>query len=158
MTIKTVFSIALITVSTLLQSNHSAHTLAKIIEENKKVVVGFKSNSCSACKGMKELFEQVGAKKKELSLHVINVDDLLADDRTPCKKCYKISGYPTFIFFKDGKEKHRFVGGPMTPELFHSLLSQAFGSSPKTLPSRSAEEQKGKTKKRAGKKNRERYN
>jgi thioredoxin 1 len=152
MIIKTVFSLVLITTSALVQASYSAHQLAKIIEENKKVVIGFKSNSCGACKNMKELFEEIGEKKKELSLHVVNIDDLSTTERTPCKKCYRISGYPTFIFFKDGKEKHRFVGGPMTAELFHSLLSQAFGSSSKMQPSSAVEEKKEKPTKRAGKK------
>lgn len=86
--------------------------LKQHLETTPVVVVEFFSPTCPACKS----FERSGA-FEQLSQELPNVKFVKVSygDAEVIKlfSKHKIHGFPTFLFFKDGKEveKHRTVGG-----------------------------------------------
>src|SRR3989338_9639656 len=70
------------------------------------VIVDFTASWCGPCKMMAPIFEEL-AKKYEGKVKMGKLD---VDDNSQTAAQFGISGVPTLIFFKDGKEAGRLVG------------------------------------------------
>lgn len=73
------------------------------------VVVKFSAEWCGPCKTMKPIFEQVEKDTAKRSSNIVFIE-VNTDKMQKIVKKLKISGIPTFIFFKNGKEVTRTVG------------------------------------------------
>ena len=79
---------------------------AKVLQSSRPVVVKFFAVWCGACKSMKPVIDSIaGENSSSYDFIAVNVDagKALADK-------YNITGLPTLVFFKDGKEVGRRVG------------------------------------------------
>ena len=81
---------------------------SKIITDKKipLIIIDFFAEWCMPCVMMGPVFERVAEKSKNVKFCKINVDDApkLANQ-------YEVSSIPCIIFFKDGKEVDRVIGG-----------------------------------------------
>ena len=77
-----------------------------IKNEHKLVVVDFFADWCMPCVMLAPVIEELANNMKEVKFAKINVDDNqeLAEE-------YEVRSIPTLIFFKDGKEVDRIIGG-----------------------------------------------
>ncbi len=62
-------------------------------------VVKFYAPGCPSCKGALHTFEQLS--KEHSNIHFISVD---ANDYQQLKEKYGVPGFPTFVYFKDGRD------------------------------------------------------
>jgi thiol-disulfide isomerase/thioredoxin/copper chaperone CopZ len=83
--------------------NHDFEDL--VIKSNKPVVVIFTSPSCPSCKALK-------ARLREASGKFLNRIYIYEMDVTATKKWtdYNVIGFPTLLYFKDGRETARQIG------------------------------------------------
>lgn len=85
-----------------------ADTYASDISATKGVlVVYFWAPWCGHCKGFNPVYEEVAA---ELDAHA-SFAKVNCDEQTPAAVQCKVSGTPTIVIYKDGKEVDRNVGG-----------------------------------------------
>lgn len=95
-----------------------------------KAIVDFWSPGCPHCVAFKPIFEAVAAQKADILFASVNVDNFVQNAGT-----YQISALPTIIFFQNGKEVDRMVGGGDQND-FLNEINKAFsggGSSPQGL-------------------------
>ena len=94
-------------VGKLLQEINQAD-FSKIINDKKNnlAIVDFFAEWCMPCVMMGPIFQRLSEKYKQVKFAKINVDDAsqLAQE-------YEISSIPCIVFFKDGKEVDRVIGG-----------------------------------------------
>jgi thiol-disulfide isomerase/thioredoxin len=87
--------------------------LKKHLETAPIVVVEFFSPTCPACKRFEAsgIFEQLSQELPNVKLLKISYGD---PEVISLFSKHKVHGFPTFVFFKDGKEveTHRTVGAP----------------------------------------------
>lgn len=103
-----------------------------------KAIVDFGSPGCPHCVAFKPVFEAVAAQYPDILFASINTDNNVQN-----AGAYGISGLPTVIFFANGKEVDRMVGGAGSAGEFQAEIGKAFsgggmpGSSgtPVTVPS-----------------------
>uniref|UniRef100_H2Z5S1 Thioredoxin domain-containing protein n=1 Tax=Ciona savignyi TaxID=51511 RepID=H2Z5S1_CIOSA len=80
-------------------------TFDPFIQENKKVMVFFYAPWCGHCKNLKPEWEQAASILKDEEA----AEKLTAVDATQFKELgnrYKVTGYPTVIYFEDGEQKY----------------------------------------------------
>tara|TARA_Y100000310_G_scaffold340016_1_gene434475 strand:- start:1619 stop:1954 length:336 start_codon:yes stop_codon:yes gene_type:complete len=73
---------------------------------HKLVVVDFFADWCMPCLIMSPIIEEFAERMEEIKFAKINVDD-----NGELSGKYEVRSIPTLIFFKDGKEVDRVVGG-----------------------------------------------
>jgi thioredoxin len=76
------------------------HFKKEVIKSEKPVVVKFGTVWCGACQDLKPVYESLAQKYKD-EMKFVDVD---ADSLRDLAGEYNIQGYPTIIFFKDGKK------------------------------------------------------
>jgi len=81
---------------------------SKIINSKKEnlVIVDFFAEWCMPCVMMGPVFHRLAGKFEKVKFAKINVDDAPA-----LSQKYRISSIPCIVFFKDGAEVDRVVGG-----------------------------------------------
>jgi len=92
-------------------SHLTDETFEDFVAENKKVLLFFYAPWCGHCKNLKPEWEKAATQMKEDG----NEGKLAAIDaqKFPALgKQYKVTGYPTLIYFEDGEKKYT-VGGAM---------------------------------------------
>lgn len=95
------------------QAVHEAEDFESAMKSDKLVLVDFMATWCGPCKRMKPFMEK---------LHDELIDEVLitevdVDIRQDLAAKYKIEAMPTLVFFKDGKEMDRIVGGQTEEQL-----------------------------------------
>lgn len=96
-----------------------------------KAIVDFWSPGCPHCVAFKPIFEAVAGQYPDILFAAVNTDDYQQN-----AGAYQISGLPTVIFFVNGKEVDRMVGGAGSAGEFQAEIGKAFsggGSSPQGL-------------------------
>ncbi len=84
----------------------SSANFATEVEQSKGfVIVDVFAEWCQPCKKMKPIFEALSSEYPNIKFVKIN-----SDEAKEITKNLKVTGLPTFIFFKDGKEAGRQVG------------------------------------------------
>ena len=78
-----------------------------VMESELPVVVYFWADWCPPCKWMAPIIEEVASEYKETFL----IAKLDADNNRQTVEKYRIEALPTFVAFKNGKMRGRFVGG-----------------------------------------------
>jgi len=84
------------------------HFKKEVLEHKKPVVVKFGTVWCGACETMKPIYKAASEKYKD-KMKFVDVD---ADKLGGLVQEHNIQGYPTFIFFKEGK-KVKIIPGEM---------------------------------------------
>ena len=84
---------------------HSEEEIQQYLDKKDPVVIDFYWEECGPCKTIAPEYEKLSNKYTD----VIFLKSESADQA--CHKKYQVGGYPTFVFFKDGKEVSRFSGG-----------------------------------------------
>ncbi len=90
----------------ILSITNNTEFQAQVIKKSKPAVVKFYAPWCGPCKQLGPIFEKVAQELKDMCTFVkINVDHAqnLATQ-------YGVTGVPTIIFFKDGKEVYKKTG------------------------------------------------
>lgn len=85
-----------------------------------KAIVEFWSPGCPACMTFKPIFEAFAAQNPDILFAAVNTDQHVQNAGT-----YQVSGLPTVVFFVNGKEVHRMVGGTDQAG-FMGEIAQAF--------------------------------
>jgi len=85
----------------------SREELAAALKKNKLVVVMFGASFCGHCKNIAPLFEMLSEEKEMKKIFFAKVEcgqakDLARDE--------KITGFPTFKFYRKGRERFSFAG------------------------------------------------
>ena len=78
-----------------------------VMEAELPVVVYFWADWCPPCKWMAPIIEEVASEYKETFL----IAKLDADNNRQTVQKYRIEALPTFVVFKNGKMRGRFIGG-----------------------------------------------
>ena len=88
---------------------NSPNSLVKALKKDKTgMLVMFYAPWCGHCKRMKPDFQ--AAAKEVNGKAVMAAMDVNKGVNNPVKKAYNISGFPTLIYFEEGKEKFKFNG------------------------------------------------
>lgn len=96
-----------------------------------KAIVDFGSPGCPHCVAFKPIFEAVAAQYPDILFASINTDN-----NEQNAGAFGISGLPTVIFFANGKEVDRMVGGAGSAGEFQAQIGKAFsgGGTPGSAP------------------------
>jgi thioredoxin 1 len=78
----------------------------EVLKSNKTTIVDFWAPWCGPCRMMAPILEQVAGKNAE----TVKVVKLNTDQNQQTAYRYNITGIPSLLFFKDGREVHRAVG------------------------------------------------
>lgn len=78
----------------------------EVLQSEIPVVVDFYADWCGPCRAMGPILEEVAAESAG-SVKIVKVN---VDQAREIAREYKVSGMPTFLFFKDGEVKERLVG------------------------------------------------
>ena len=108
------------------------NVLADFIAEHTYTVIAVTNNSCGACKGLDAIFNDVGENRKDVVMAIANLD--IIGKRPAAVKEYKITCYPTLIFFKNGKEVSR-LEGSLPADMLLSKVNSAFKKTKKVKKS-----------------------
>ncbi len=106
--------------------------LADFIAKHDSIVIAVTNNSCGACKGLDAIFNEVGEQRKDVVMTIANLD--VIGKRPAAVKNYKITCYPTLIFFKNGKEVSR-LEGSLPADMLLSKVNAAFKKTKKVKKS-----------------------
>jgi thioredoxin 1 len=91
-----------------------------VLKSPKPSIVDFWAEWCGPCKMIAPVFEELaGEYSDKVNFYKMNVEE---NSGTPAK--FQISGIPTMIIFKDGKEFDRIVGA-VPKENIAEILSKA---------------------------------
>lgn len=87
--------------------------LETILEESKDklVVIDFYSNNCAPCEKVAPLYQEL-SESEEFSEKVVFLK-VNVDDHPFITAKYSVSGWPTFLFLKNGEVQTEIVGGKL---------------------------------------------
>lgn len=85
----------------------------ELIQSETPVLIDFFAEWCGPCKAMAPALKQFKDEMGE-KVRVIKID---IDKNPALQKQYKVSGVPTIMVFKNGKQLFRKSGGMMLPQL-----------------------------------------
>lgn len=88
-----------------------------VMESELPVVVYFWADWCPPCKWMAPIIKEVASEYKETFL----IAKLDADSNRQTVQKYRIEALPTFVVFKNGKMRGRFVGGMQKADLVERI-------------------------------------
>ena len=94
-------------------------TFDKSLEEGKLMMVDFWADWCGPCQMLGPVIESLAGRYEGKAV----VGKVNTDEEQELAIGFGISGIPTVIFFKDGKEIDRLVG-VMPPEAYVQVLEQ----------------------------------
>ncbi|KKQ49285.1 MAG: Thioredoxin [candidate division TM6 bacterium GW2011_GWF2_38_10] len=94
----------------------------EVLQSTLPVIVDFSAEWCGACKAS---LPALNAAAQELATTHKFVT-INTDDAAELAQEYGIRGIPTFIFFKDGKEVTRKVGGITQKDAFIKVINETF--------------------------------
>lgn len=94
-------------------------TFDKSLEEGKLMMVDFWADWCGPCQMLGPVIESLAGRYEGKAV----VGKVNTDEEQELAIGFGISGIPTVIFFKDGKEVDRLVG-VMPPEAYVQVLEQ----------------------------------
>ena len=94
-------------------------TFDKTLAEGKLVMVDFWAEWCGPCQMLGPVIESLAEKYEGRAV----IGKVNTDEEPDLAMSFQISGIPTVIFFKDGKEIDRLVG-VMPPDAFIPVLEQ----------------------------------
>ncbi len=94
-------------------------TFDKTLAEGKLMMVDFWAEWCGPCQMLGPVIESLAEKYEGRAV----IGKVNTDEEPDLAMSFQISGIPTVIFFKDGKEIDRLVG-VMPPDAFIQVLEQ----------------------------------
>lgn len=94
-----------------------------------KAIVDFWSPGCPHCMQFKPIFEAVAGQYPDILFAAVNVDNYQQNAAT-----YQISGLPTVVFFQNGQQVDRMVGGAGSAGEFQAAIAKAFSGGGAGIP------------------------
>lgn len=91
----------------------------EVIHSEIPVIVDFWAERCGPCRALKPILEVIDRESNN-QFKVVKVD---VDDNMDLAATYRISGIPTLIVFKNGKEVNRLVGLQNKEKLLEAVLN-----------------------------------
>ena len=82
-------------------------------DESRLVLALFHSPGCEPCRQILPRIEELASTGSEVC-RVLGVD---ADAHPDVVQRLGVAGFPTLVFFRDGQEIHRFLGGALPPSV-----------------------------------------
>jgi thiol-disulfide isomerase/thioredoxin len=118
-----------------IQQANSTTEFDKLLKENKLVVVQFFSPTCPVCMAFKRkgIFPKAAKALPHIAFAMTS-----SEQGANLHHEYKIAVFPTFVFFKDGKEVGRYKGYVETPQ-FIRKVSGIFSAAELKEPTTSSE-------------------
>lgn len=119
-----------------IQQANSSTEFNKLRKENKLVVVQFFSPTCPVCMAFKRkgIFQKAAKALPHIKFAMTS-----SEQGADLHHEYKIAVFPTFVFFKDGKEVGRYKGYVDTPQ-FIKKVSGIFSAAELNEPTSSNKE------------------
>lgn len=81
--------------------------------ESRLVLALVHSRGCEPCRRIRPAIEELASTGADVC-RVVGVD---ADAHPDVAQSLGVGGFPTLVFFRDGKEIHRFLGGALPPSV-----------------------------------------
>jgi len=88
------------------------NSFSEISESDKSVLVMFWGSWCPVCKRAQPMLKELSEEISSVKIVTVNVDK-----NPQLSVRYNVNGTPTFILFKDGKEKSRTFGSQSKNQL-----------------------------------------
>lgn len=96
-----------------------------LVERPGVALVVFSTPSCGNCQQIKQPFAELVLEKAFDDISFGMVPDAASEEMMTLSQANNIQGVPTFLYFKDGKEVYRMVGGNNNGELFKQGIRTA---------------------------------
>lgn len=97
----------------------SEEELQQVIKSGQRVFVDFFSSTCSPCKMLSFILDDV-AKSLEDDIEILKVD---MDKNATVMEKYAVSTFPAMVLFEDGEEKKRLKGLQQKPVIIETIKS-----------------------------------
>jgi thioredoxin 1 len=78
---------------------------AEVLKSDKPVLVDFWTTWCAPCKAVAPVLEELAGETDQVRIAKLN-----AEENQEIAYRFNVSGFPTFILFKDGKMADRMMG------------------------------------------------
>lgn len=119
--------------------------IADFINDHAYTVIAFTTTTCGACKVLDAIFNEVGKQRKDVTMTIANLD--IVGKRKEAVKKYKLTCYPTLVFFKNGKEVQR-IEGSLPVDMLLPKVNNLFRAAKKVTSSAQETVQKAPKNKR----------
>lgn len=83
-------------------------------------LIEFYSKTCGPCKMLSFVLKDISKQKPEFPIYIIDFDE-----NQKLKERLGVKGFPTMLFFKDGKEVSRMEGLKQKPAIFKAIEALA---------------------------------
>lgn len=90
----------------------------KVLESDKPVLIDFYADWCGPCRALTPILNQLETECTDAVIYKVNIDneEQLASN-------HSVSHIPSLVFYNQGKEVRRIVGGGKLPQLREQLNS-----------------------------------
>lgn len=86
------------------------------LDHNPPMLIEFYSKTCGPCKMLAFVLKDIAKQKPDFPIYIIDFDE-----NRELKERLGVKGFPTMLFFKDGKEVSRLEGLKQKPAIIKAI-------------------------------------